>query len=90
MIYNTETFDVSDADRFKEIVEGFRDSVEASGGSDLRFYRNVDNPNQVLATTWWSTAEACRSWAAQHGEEAFKKLGEVMTSADPEFLWDEI
>ena len=64
-------------------------SLEAGGGSDMHLFRNVDNPDQVLATMWWDTAEHCRAWAAEHGEEAFKVLGDVTKNAENEFLWEE-
>jgi heme-degrading monooxygenase HmoA len=89
VIFNTEVFEVSDPTRFKEIMLTFTESVESGGGSDVRIFRNVDNPNQVFTSMWWETAEQCRNWAANYGEDAFKKLGEATKSADPEFLWEE-
>jgi hypothetical protein len=48
VFFNTEVFEVSDADAFKEAMMGFRESLEASGGSDVRVFRNVEKPNQVF------------------------------------------
>ena len=90
VIFNTEVFEFSDPERAKEAWLGFRESLEAAGGSDIRLFRNVDNPNQVLATMWWDKAESCRGWAREHGDEAMKVLGEVTKSMEPEFLWEEL
>ena len=44
----------------------------------MHVYRNVENPNQVLATMWWwDSAESCRHWAKDHEAEAMEKLGGV-------------
>ena len=51
VIYDTEVFEVSDAGRFKRSL-GRSGNRLASGGSDVRLYRNVDNPNQVLVAMW--------------------------------------
>jgi heme-degrading monooxygenase HmoA len=89
VIYNTEVFEFSDVERAKEEWLSFRESLEAAGGSDIRMFRNVDNPNQVLATMWWESAEACRRWGSEHESEAMQKLGDVTRSMEPEFLWEE-
>lgn len=89
MIYNTQVFEFSDADRAREAWLSFRESLEASGGSQIRLFRNVDKPNQVLATMWWESAEACRRWAREHESDAMEKLGDVTTSMEEEFLWEE-
>jgi heme-degrading monooxygenase HmoA len=89
MIYNTEVFEFSDAEKAKEAWMSFRESLEGAGGSDMHVYRNVDNPNQVLATMWWDSAESCRRWAKEHETEAMDKLGSVTRSMEPEFLWQE-
>ena len=89
MIYNTEVFEFSDPERAKEAWLGFRESLEASGGSDIRLFRNVDKPNQVLATMWWDSAESCRRWGREHEKEAMEALGGVTQAMEPEFLWEE-
>jgi heme-degrading monooxygenase HmoA len=89
VIYNTEVFEFSDTERAKRAWLSFQESVEAAGGSDIRLFRNVDNPHQVLATMWWDSAESCRRWARDHEAEAMDKLGEFTTSMEPEFLWEE-
>lgn len=90
MIYNTEVFEVSDVQRFKEAMESFRQSWEKAGGSDIRIFRNVDKPNQAFTSMWWETAEACRRWGAEHMEEVMKAAEGIVTSMEPEFLWEEI
>jgi heme-degrading monooxygenase HmoA len=90
VIYNTEVFEVSDAAKAKDAWLTFKESLEAAGGSDVRVYRNVDNPSQILATMWWDTAEHCRAWGAEHGEEAFAALGDNIKDAQPEQLWEEV
>lgn len=89
MIYNTEVFEFTDVDQAKEAWLTFRESLEAAGGSEIRLFRNVDSPNQVLTTMWWESAEACRRWGAEHETEAMEKLGGVTKSMEPEFLWEE-
>jgi heme-degrading monooxygenase HmoA len=89
LIYNTQVFEFSDAERAKEARLTFRESLEASGGSEIRVFRNVDKPNQVLATMWWDSAEACRRWAEEHESDAMERLGGVTNSMEPEFLWEE-
>jgi heme-degrading monooxygenase HmoA len=90
VIYNTEVFEVSDVQRFKEAMEGFRQSWEEAGGSDIRIFRNADKPNQVFTSMWWETAEACRQWGAEHMEEVMKASEGIVTSMEPESLWEEI
>jgi heme-degrading monooxygenase HmoA len=89
VIYNTEVFEFSDPEKAKEVWETFRESMEAAGGSDIHVYRNVDNPNQVLATMWWDTAEHCRAWGAEHTDEVMQAMGDITTSGEPEYLWEE-
>ena len=89
MFFNTEVFEVSDADAFKEAMMGFRESLEASGGSDVRVFRNVEKPNQVFTTMWWPSVEACHQWAAENGEQVMKAAQGIVTSMEPEFLWEE-
>jgi heme-degrading monooxygenase HmoA len=71
-------------------TESFRGSWEAAGGSDIRIFRNVDKPNQVFTSMWWGTAEACRRWGTEHYEEVMKAAEGIVTSMEPEFLWEEI
>jgi hypothetical protein len=89
VIYNTEVFEVTDAGRFKGVLDQLRASVEAVDGSDVRVFRNVDNPNQVFLAMWWPSAETCRTWAAEHTDEFMKAAEGVVTSMEPEFLWEE-
>jgi heme-degrading monooxygenase HmoA len=89
MIYNTQVFEFSNAEQAKEAWLSFRESLEAAGGSEIRVFRNVDNPNQALATMWWDSAESCRRWAQEHESEAMEKLGGATKSMEPEFLWEE-
>jgi heme-degrading monooxygenase HmoA len=89
MIFNTEVFEFSDPERAKEAWLGFRASLEAAGGSDIRVFRNVDKPNQVLATMWWDSADSCRRWAREHEQEAMEALGGITQSMEPEYLWEE-
>ena len=89
VIYNTQVFEFSDPESAKEAWLSFRESLEAAGGSDIRVFRNIDNPNQALATMWWDSAESCRRWAREHESEAMEKLGGVTKSMEPEFLWEE-
>jgi heme-degrading monooxygenase HmoA len=88
--FNTEVFEVSDAERFKEVMMSFRESLEAAGGKDVRVFRNVEKPNQVFSTMWWPSVDACHGWAAAHGEEVMKASRGIVTSMDPEFLWEEL
>jgi heme-degrading monooxygenase HmoA len=88
--YNTEVFEVSDPERFKEVIMSFRESLEADGGSDVRVFRKVDNPSQVFSTMWWPSVEACHGWAAAHGEEVMKAADGVVTKWEPEYLWEEV
>jgi heme-degrading monooxygenase HmoA len=90
VIYNTEVFEVSDVLRFKEAMESFRQSWEEAGGSDIRIFRNVDKPNQVFTSMWWETAEACRRWGAEHYEEVMKAAEGIVSSMEPEDLWEEV
>jgi heme-degrading monooxygenase HmoA len=90
VIYNTEVFEFSDVERAKEAWLSFRQSLEAAGGSDIRIFRNVENPNQVLATMWWEKAEDCRQWAVEHSDEVMSAMGDVTKSMEPEYLWEEI
>ena len=89
MFFNTEVFEVSDPDRFREAILSFRESLEAAGDKDVRVFRNVAKPNQVFSTMWWPTVEACHGWAAAHGEEVMKASEGIVTSMEPEFLWEE-
>jgi heme-degrading monooxygenase HmoA len=90
VIYNTQVFEFSDVQKAKDAWYSFRDSLEAGGGSDIHLFRNVENPNRILATMWWDSAESCRQWAKQHEDEAMQRLGDVTTSMEPEFLWEEL
>ena len=90
MIYNTEVFEVLDVQRFKEAMESFRQSWEEAGGSDIRIFRNIDVPKQVFTSMWWESAEACRRWGAEHMAEVMEAAEGIVTSMDPEFLWEEI
>ena len=89
MIYNTEVFEFSDPEKAKEAWLGFRESLEAAGGSDIRVFRNVENPNQVLATMWWDSPDSCRKWGADHTDEVMEAMGSVTESMEPEYLWEE-
>jgi heme-degrading monooxygenase HmoA len=90
VFFNTEVFEVSDVDRFKEVMMSFRESLEASGGSEVRVFRNVDKPNQVFSTMWWPSVEACHTWARENGEEVMKAAEGIVTNMEPEFLWEEL
>lgn len=90
MIYNTEVFEFSDVERAKEAYASFRESLEAAGGSDIRIFRNIEKPNQVLATMWWESADQCHQWAADHTDEVMKEMGDITKSMEPEYLWEEI
>jgi heme-degrading monooxygenase HmoA len=90
VIYNTEVFEFTDVARATEAWLAFKESLEAAGGSDIRVFRNVENPNQVLATMWWDSPESCRRWASEHEEEVMKELGGITKAMEPEYLWEEI
>jgi heme-degrading monooxygenase HmoA len=90
MIYNTQVFEVTDAEKAKEAWLTFRESLEAAGGSDIRVFKNVDKPNQVIATMWWESAEVCRKWGADNEEAVGKAVGELITGSQPEDLWEEV
>ena len=90
MIFNTQVFEVKDAQKAKEAWLTFRDSLEAGGGSDIKVFTNVDNPKQVIATMWWESAEACRKWGRDNEEEVMKAVGDVVTGSEPEALWEEV
>jgi heme-degrading monooxygenase HmoA len=89
MIFNTEVFEFSDPEKAKEAWLSFRQSLEAAGGSDIRLFRNVENPNQVMGTMWWDKAESCRRWGQEHEKEVMEALGTVTKSMEPEYLWEE-
>ena len=72
------------------MIESFRESLEAAGGSDIRVFLNVEKPNQVFSTMWWPTVEDCHGWAAANGEEVMKASEGIVMSMEPEFLWEEI
>jgi heme-degrading monooxygenase HmoA len=90
VIYNTEIFEVSDLEGFKKAMESFLPSYKEAGGSDLHIFRNVDNPNQVFTAMWWESAEACRKWGSEHMEEVKKAAQGIVSSMEPEYLWEEI
>jgi len=89
VIYNTEVFEFTDPEKAKEVWLTFKESLEAAGGSDIRVFRNVDNPNQVFATMWWTSAEACRAWGAEHTDEVMQRMGDITKAAESEQLWEE-
>jgi heme-degrading monooxygenase HmoA len=90
VIYNTEVFEFSDVERAKEAFQTFRESIEGAGGSDIQIFRNIEKPNQVLATMWWESPEQCRQWGAEHTDEVMQAMGDITTNMEPEYLWEEI
>ena len=89
MIFNTQVFEFSDPERAKAVWMTFKDSYEAAGGTDVHMYRDVDNPNRVLATMSWPSAEACRQWGAENEAKFMEQAGEITTNAEREDLWQE-
>jgi hypothetical protein len=90
MIYNTETFEVSDVARFRDAMDSLRALLIEAGGTDIRLFRNVDEPNRVLASMWWPNAESCRAFARDHEEEFGGTVGPLIASHQPEDLWEPI
>src|SRR5262245_118139 len=90
MIYNTEIFEVSDVGEFTRALERLRGPMTEAGGTDLRIYRSVDDPTKVLAAMSWPDAESCRAFAREHEGEVKSILRPVLTSHQPEDLWEEI
>ena len=90
MIYNTEIFEVSDVGEFTHALERLRGPMTEAGGTDLRIYRSVDDPTKVLAAMSWPDAESCRAFAREHEGEVESILRPVLTSHQPEDLWEEI
>lgn len=90
MIYNTEIFEVSDVGEFTRALERLRGPMTEAGGTDLRIYRSVDDPTKVLAAMSWPDAESCRAFAREHEGEVESILRPVLTSHQPEDLWEEI
>jgi hypothetical protein len=88
LIYNTQLFEFTDAQRAKEAWLSFEsrlrpvDQTSACSGTSI-------TRTTALATMWWDSAEACRRWAQEHESEAMEKLGGVTKSMEPEFLWEE-
>jgi hypothetical protein len=89
IIYNTEVFDVSDVAKFKQAVESLRASLTEAGATDVRLFRHVEQPNRVLATMWWPDAESCRKFARDNEQEFESVLAPLMTSMQPEDLWED-
>jgi hypothetical protein len=90
MIYNTETFEVSDVARFKEAMDSLRAALTEAGGADVRLFQHVNEPNRVLASMWWPDAESCRAFAHNHEEEFRATVGPLISSHQPEDLWEQI
>jgi hypothetical protein len=90
MIYNTEIFEVPDVGDFTRALERLRGPLTEAGGTDLRVYRGVDDPTKVLVAMSWPDAESCRSFARDREREVESILGPVLTTHEPEDLWEEI
>jgi hypothetical protein len=90
MIYNTEIFEVSDINAFRRALESLREAMSEAGGTDLRVYRCVDNPNKALAAMYWPDAESCRAFTRDHDAEVRSILRPALMSHQPEDLWEEI
>jgi hypothetical protein len=88
MIYNTETFDVSDVAQFQAAIESLRDALTDAGGTDIRVFRHAETANRVLVTMWWPDAQACRRFAREHEEEFGARIGPLVTAMQPEELWE--
>lgn len=90
MIYNTETFEVSDVGEFKRALEGFRGALTEAGATGIRVYRCIDDATKVLAAMYWPDAEACRAFARQHEAAVNAALRPTLTSHQPEERWEEV
>ena len=90
MIYNTEIFEVADVDEIRRAFEGLRGALTEAGGTDLRIYRNVDDPTKVLAAMHWPDAASCRAFTLDHAAEVDAVLRPALTTHQPEDLWEEI
>jgi hypothetical protein len=90
MIYNTEIFEVSDVDEFTRALESLRSALTEAGGSELRVFRCVDNPNKVLAAMYWPDAESCRAFARDCQADVESTLRPTLMSRQPEDLWEAI
>src|SRR5262249_24125943 len=90
MIYNTEIFEVSDVGEFTRALERLRGPMTEAGGTDLPIYRAVDDPTNVLAAVSRPDAGACPAFAREHEGEVKSILRPVLTSHQPEDLWEEI
>jgi heme-degrading monooxygenase HmoA len=90
MIYNTQAFIAPDKDKFVEAMASFHDDLDAAGGTDMVMYQSVDDPNRYFVAMWWPSAEICRQFARDHGQEMDERLGPVVTNAEREDLWNQI
>ena len=90
MIYNTEIFEVADVSEFKRALDSLRSAMTKAGGTDIRLYRCIDDPNKVLAAIYWPDAESCRAFAREHQAEVESALRPSLMSHEPEELWEEI
>jgi hypothetical protein len=90
MIYNTEVFAVLDVGEFKRALESLRGALTEAGGTEIRVYRCVDDPTKVLAAMYWPDAESCRAFARDHEGEVDSALRPLLTSHEPDELWEEI
>ena len=90
MIYNTEMFEVSDAAKFKDAIDSLRAALTDAGGTEIKVFRHVVQPNRVMASMWWPDAESCRAFGRDHEEEFETRLVPLVTSMQPEDLWQEL
>jgi hypothetical protein len=90
VIYNTAKLIASDPEALVAALETFRKSLEEAGGTDIRVYRNVDRPKEVLTGMLWPNIESCHKYAADHAQDFETVLGPHMTGGEPEDLWEEV
>lgn len=89
MIFNTQVYEVIDLAKAQEFIASLIDLFAQEGGSDIRMFRNIDQPDKVIFTMWWTSAEACQSFPEKHGAE-FAPMESFVKSYEPEQLWEEV
>lgn len=89
MVFNTQIYEVTDLAKAQQFMASVKELLEQEGGSDIRMFRNIDQPEQVIFTMWWTDAEACRSFPKKH-EAEFAPMEAFVRSYESEKLWEDV
>jgi heme-degrading monooxygenase HmoA len=75
MVMAVLSFDVDDADGFREAIAGSGSLFEGVAGfNGFEVREGVEEPRRFLITADWDSVEAHRAWQAAHAEEFIAAL----------------